>query len=41
MVPSVAVAASSSQVPQAHPSIALLGDICDFKPAVSCFEVVK
>uniref|UniRef100_A0A8R1YMS1 HTH La-type RNA-binding domain-containing protein n=1 Tax=Pristionchus pacificus TaxID=54126 RepID=A0A8R1YMS1_PRIPA len=34
VVPSVAVAASSSQVPQAHPSIALLGDICDFKPAV-------
>ncbi|GMS91531.1 hypothetical protein PENTCL1PPCAC_13706 [Pristionchus entomophagus] len=33
-VPSVAVAASSSQVPQAHPSVALLGDICDFKPAV-------
>ncbi|GMT19741.1 hypothetical protein PFISCL1PPCAC_11038 [Pristionchus fissidentatus] len=31
---SVAVAASSSQVPQAHPSVALLGDICDFKPAV-------
>ncbi|GMR43140.1 hypothetical protein PMAYCL1PPCAC_13335, partial [Pristionchus mayeri] len=32
-IPSVSVAASSSQVPQAHPSVALLGD-CDFKPAV-------